>query len=134
MIHAVQIRVYYEDTDAGGIVYYANYLKYAERGRTEWLRARRLENSVLRGEEGILFVVRRVEADYHKPARLDDFLEVRSRVTGFKNASFSMDQEIWRGDEKLFGMKVDLACVDVNGKPARLPGKVRKALEDGQSG
>src|SRR5690606_20830999 len=105
-------RVYYEDTDAGGVVYYANYLRYAERGRSEFLRVLGIENSVLAAEKGILFVVRRVEGDYHKPARLDDLLVIETTVSGVKNASFTMEQVMRRDDAIIFRLHVVVVCVN----------------------
>jgi len=129
-IHSTEIRVYYEDTDAGGIVYYANYLKFAERGRTELLRSAGFENQVLLGTKGLAFVVRHIEAGYHEPARLDDVLIVKTRVADIKNASFDMEQTIYCRNRLLFSMTVKLACVDMNknGKPVRLPGDLKEAL------
>ena len=130
MKHHIEIRVYYEDTDAGGIVYYANYLKYCERGRTELLRSAGLENKPLMEREGFIFVVRHVSADYLASAFLDDKLDVQTSVEQIKNASFIMRQSIKREDKLLFEAQVTLVCVAKNGKPIRLPEQVRKALED----
>src|SRR5687768_16100758 len=102
----IPVRVYYEDTDAGGVVFYANYLRFAERGRTEALRSLGFENKSLSDNEGILFVVRRVEADYLAPARLDDMLTIRTRVAEVRNASFTMSQTVVRGDTVLCAMNV----------------------------
>jgi acyl-CoA thioester hydrolase len=129
MSHNVQIRVYYEDTDAGGIVYYANYLKFCERGRTECLRSLGFENKSLMDNEGVLFVVHHIEADYARPARLDDLLTVETAVADARNAGFTMKQEIRRGGDVIFNMAVDLACISKEGRPVRLPAAVRKALE-----
>jgi acyl-CoA thioester hydrolase len=129
MSHNVQIRVYYEDTDAGGIVYYANYLKFCERGRTECLRSLGFENKSLMDNEGVLFVVHHIEADYTRPARLDDLLTVETAVADARNAGFTMKQEVRRGGDVIFNMTVDLACVNKEGRPVRLPEGVRKALE-----
>lgn len=122
------IRVYYEDTDAGGIVFYANYLKFCERGRTEFLRGAGFENKSLGERDGLMFVVRHLEADYFAPAYLDDVLCLRTSVELVKNASFRMKQTIFRHDLRLFEMDVTLVCVTLDGKPARLPDKLRKAL------
>lgn len=126
--HEIPIRVYYEDTDAGGIVFYANYLKYAERGRTELLRAAGLENRAILMEDGLLFVVRRVEADYLKPARLDDLLTVKTGVKAINNASFIMKQTIFCHDSMLFSMDVTLVCVTKEAKPVRVPDKIKQKL------
>lgn len=117
-----QYRVYYEDTDAGGVVYYANYLKFAERARTDYLRARGIEQTALQKEEGLVFVVHRVEATFHKPAKLDDLLDVSVEVKELKGATIHMEQAILRGAEKLCSVKVEVICVQAAGfKPARIP-------------
>lgn len=130
MAHQLDIRVYYEDTDAGGIVYYANYLKFCERGRTELLRSAGFENKPLMEREGFIFVVRHLEADYLASAYLDDILTVNTSVDLLKNASFVMKQYIFRHDVKLFEMTVTLVCVGTNGKPVRLPDNLRRALKN----
>ncbi len=125
---SIEARVYYEDTDAGGIVYYANYLKFCERGRTELLRFVGFENKSLMDREGLVFVVRRVEADYLSPAYLDDVLTIKTEITEIGNASFSMRQTILRESTTLFDMTVLLVCVNRQGRPARLPADLRSAL------
>lgn len=129
--HSIPVRVYYEDTDAGGIVFYANYLKFCERGRTEYLRFCGFEHKQLRDEKGLIFVVRRLEADYLQPAHLDDELSVHTSVGEVKNASFAMRQEVTRGKTTVFGMTVWLVCINLEGRPVRLPGELKKALEKG---
>lgn len=130
MSNQINIRVYYEDTDAGGIVYYANYLKFAERGRTEYLREKNLENSALMEQNGVLFVVRHVAADYLYPARLDDMLRVETKIAEIKNASLIMTQSIFCHDRLLFKMDVVLACVDLDGKLIKLPAIVKETLKN----
>ncbi len=125
-----EFRVYYEDTDAGGVVYYANYLKFAERGRTELLRSTGFENSALWEENGCGFVVKHIEADYKKPARLDDILRVETTVETVKNSSFIMDQSIVCGHDLIFIIKVTLACIGKDYRPCRLPDPVKQALKD----
>lgn len=116
------VRVYYEDTDAGGVVYYANYLKYLERARTEFLRARGLEQTALLAEHDLVFVVRALTADYLKPARLDDALEVVTKIATIGRASLQFAQAVMRGDERLFEATVTIACVKLSLlKPAPLP-------------
>lgn len=115
------VRVYYEDTDAGGIVYHASYLKFAERGRTEMLRAVGFEHAPLLKEEGVVFAVVSMEIKFLKPAVLDDLLEVKTKVTDMKSASLSMHQEIWREKELLTDVSLRLACLDCTGKAVRLP-------------
>lgn len=123
------VRVYWEDTDAGGVVYYANYLKFLERARTEWLSALGLEQDRLAREEGVVFVVRRVEADYLKPARFNDRLRVESRLRALKRASLEMAQQIWRADELLLEAVIKVACVEhVQFRPARIPPIVTQAF------
>ena len=130
--HVFPVRVYYEDTDAGGVVYYANYLRFAERARTELLRAIGIDHRTLLAEDGLMFAVRRCEADYVKPARLDDLLEVRTRFAEATGASFWLEQEVCRDDETLAEMKLRLVCLRADGRPARLPDALR-AYADPQS-
>lgn len=127
--HNIDIRVYYEDTDAGGIVFYANYLKFAERGRTEYLRNLGFENKSLMDKQGIIFVVRKIEANYLTPAYLDDMLRMETGVIEMKNASFKMKQSLFRHNELIFSVDVILVCVDRTGKPVRLPDGLRTAME-----
>lgn len=123
------IRIYYEDTDAGGVVYYANYLKFAERGRTEFLRQLGFENSVLRATCGILIVVKKVEIDYKKPAVLDDSLVLETEMTAMGASSMSIRQTFRRGAEDVAVMDVILVCVSAEGgRPTRWPEDIRKAL------
>jgi len=124
------VRVYWEDTDAGGVVYYANYLKFLERARTEWLSALGLEQDFLVRDAGVLFVVRRLEADYLRPARFNERLLVRSRLSELGRASLVMVQDILRGSEHLLGARVQVACVEPVGfRPARIPGFVTERLQ-----
>ncbi|MCA1977722.1 MAG: tol-pal system-associated acyl-CoA thioesterase [Thiobacillus sp.] len=122
------VRVYWEDTDAGGVVYYANYLKFLERARSEWLRALGFEQDALRDHEGIVFVVRRVEIDYLAPARFNDALEVSVTLAGLGRASLEIEQAILRGPTRLAAARVKLACVDaVKFKPAKIPPSIQEA-------
>jgi acyl-CoA thioester hydrolase len=105
-------RVYWEDTDAGGIVYYANYLKYFERARTEWLRSLGLEQQQLRERDGTMFIVSQTALQYHRPARLDDLLEVTVGVRHAARASLELEQQALRGTELLAEGTVRIACVD----------------------
>jgi len=127
--HVFPLRVYYEDTDHGGVVYYANYLRYAERARTEMLRAVGFGHGVLAADHGIAFAVRRCEADFRRPARLDDALRVRTENIDITGAGLWADQIILRGDEVLVNLRVQLACIGAGGAPARLPGALRAALK-----
>lgn len=125
-----EYRVYYEDTDAGGVVYYANYLRFAERGRSELLRSLGFENNSLWEKENCGFVVKRLDADYKKPSRLDDVLIVETIVKTVKNSSFEMYQSIIRGQDIIFSMNVTLACIGTDYRPCRLPAAVKNALGD----
>jgi acyl-CoA thioester hydrolase len=128
LTHAMPLRVYYEDTDAAGIVYYANYLKFAERGRTEMMRALGFEHSRILGETGIAFTVRRLSADYRAAARLDDALTVETRIEEIGAATLSLDQQIRREGATLVALNVLVACVGRDGRPRRLPSGLRAAL------
>lgn len=125
MTHRCQFTVYYEDTDAGGVVYYANYLKFAERARTEWLRSLGHEQRHLLETEGVAFVVRRCTTEFLKPARLDDVLTLETRVTRIKRASLELSQSILLGDSMLVTLDVTLACVSAAFRPCPIPGFLR---------
>ena len=126
--HVYPVRVYYEDTDAGGVVYYANYLRFAERARTELLRDLGIDHTTLLADNGLMFAVRRCEADYVKPARLDDLLEVVTRFVEASGASFWVAQTVRRADETLAEMKLRLVCLKSDGRPARIPERLRVAM------
>jgi acyl-CoA thioester hydrolase len=127
-----QVRVYWEDTDAGGIVYYANYLRFLERARSEWLRARGVSQRTLALVPGILFSVVSVEAQYRRPARLDDVLAISCEPARDGGASVIFGQRVWRGDqagELLLTASVRVACVDAASlKPRRLPPVILQQL------
>jgi acyl-CoA thioester hydrolase len=124
------VRVYWEDTDAGGVVYYANYLRFLERARSEWLRALGFEQDALRDEQGVVFVVRRVEVDYLLPARFNDALEVSVSPVRIGGASLVVEQTVNRGVTPLIAARVTLACVDaVQFKPVKIPAFILQALE-----
>lgn len=123
-----RIRVYYEDTDLAGIVYYANYLKFIERGRTEWVRSLGVDQAALKREAGIVFAVRRVEADYLRPAVFDDLLTVTTRLLELGGARIELEQAVLRGEERLFTAKVVLVCLSDAGTAVRLPAAVRERL------
>ena len=127
--HVLALRVYYEDTDAQGIVYYANWLRFLERGRTELLRLLGQEHSALREQRGINWVVRRCAIDYLKPARLDETIEVVTGCGELRGASVDMLQEARRGTETLVRAEL-IACMSGDGRPVRLPPQVRTALAD----
>ena len=127
--HVLPIRVYYEDTDTAGIVYYANYLKFAERGRTEMLRLAGIAQSDLAREHGAAFAVRDCRVDYRGPARLDDLVEVRSHLVALRGASADAVQTITLDGTPLVHLDVRLACIGRDGHPARIPAAVRTALQ-----
>lgn len=128
MTHKLPIRVYYEDTDMAGIVYYANYLRYIERARSDWVRGLGIDQRALKEDEGLVFAVRRVEADYLLPAKLDDELTVLTEVTAVTAARLIMDQKVMRGDEELFHAVVTVVMINDTGHPARLPANIRLLL------
>lgn len=121
-VHALPVRVYYEDTDAEGIVYYANYLRFMERGRTELLRAAGLTHSELLAERGLGYAIRRLEVDYKVPAVLDDLLTVRTWIDTVRGASMTMGQRIVRADVEILSATVEVVCLDLaRHRPTRLP-------------
>ncbi|PWE29429.1 tol-pal system-associated acyl-CoA thioesterase [Maritimibacter sp. 55A14] len=128
MTHLFPLRVYYEDTDLAGIVYYANYLKFIERGRSEWVRALGIDQARLKAEAGIVFAVRRVEADYLAPARFDDELVVETTPEAVTAARIQLCQDVLRGGEPLFRSRVTLVALTGAGRPARLPADIRRIL------
>ena len=127
--HVFPVRVYYEDTDAGGVVYHSNYLRFAERARTELLRDFGIDHQSLLADDGLMFAVRRCEAEYVRPAHLDNALEVRTRCIESSAASFWLEQLVQRGGETLVEMKVRLVCLKPDGRPARIPQNLRLALD-----
>lgn len=128
MTHRLPVRVYYEDTDMAGIVYYANYLKYIERARSELVEEMGMNQREMRDEQGIVFVVRRVEADYLKPARIDDRLEVVTTHEAVSPMRWVFDQDVQRDGVSLFRAKVTAVCMTVDGKPTRLPAELRAKI------
>jgi acyl-CoA thioester hydrolase len=127
-VHRLALRVYYEDTDAGGIVYHTAYLRFAERGRTEYLRATGFDHQNLRRETGAGFVVRHIAVDYRRAAYLDDELVVTTRVVETSGASARMDQQVLRDGVPLVSLSVQLAFLGDDGRPKRLPGDLRQAF------
>jgi len=125
-VHRLSIRVYYEDTDAGGIVYHANYLKYCERGRTDFLRLLGIRHSRL---DNLAFVVRRMGCEFLKPARLDDVVEVETRLCELGGARIDLAQEVTRRADVLFTAAVTVALVDATGRPRRLPKEMAELLK-----
>lgn len=126
--HLFSTRVYYEDTDLAGIVYYANYLKFIERARTEWVSGLGIDQMALRASAGVVFAVRRVEADYLRPARFGDDLEVETRLVSIGGARLVLEQAVLRQGERLFLAVVTLVCLTDDGHAARLPAEVRARL------
>lgn len=131
--HHFPVRVYYEDTDAGGIVYHANYLRFCERARTEMMRVLGATHSRMVAETGVSFAVRRCEIDFMRPARLDDALEIVTTITDIGGASLGAEQRVLRpeggGATDLVRVALKLACMTREGRPARLPAPVRRALD-----
>mgnify|MGYP001221509040 CR=1 FL=1 len=141
-VHVLPVRVYYEDTDAGGIVYHANYLRWAERARTEMMRLLGAEHSRMVATEGAMFAVRRCAIEFDRPARLDDVLHVRSRILAVRGASIDIEQIVQgaglnedgdmagpgTGRGALVRISLTLCCVNHAGRPVRLPAAVGAAL------
>lgn len=132
MAHRFALRVYYEDTDLAGIVYYANYLKFIERARSEWVRGLGLDQNAMKAGEGLVFAVRRLEADYLRPARFDDQLVIETAVLASSGARIVLEQTALRGAECLFRASVTLFCLTATGAPARLPAALRAGGLSGQ--
>ena len=130
-LHQCMIRVYYEDTDAGGIVYYTNYLKFAERARTELLRSLGIESSGLMEDHDVALAVKRCLVDYKRPAVLDDALVVETNVIRVGGASLDLRQIVMREGEQLVSVDIKLGCLDLaSGKPKAMPEHVRARLND----
>ncbi len=124
MSHTFPIRVYYEDTDMGGVVYHANYLRYIERARSDWVRRLGVDQNAMR-EEGIVWVVRRVESDFLAAARFEDELVVETSTRHVSNARLVMDQVVRRDGTVIFTAVVTAACMNAAGRPVRLPAEIR---------
>ena len=122
------VRVYYEDTDAGGIVYYANYLKFFERARTEWLRAIGVGQQQLLEQHAALFVVKSVSADYHAPAKLDDTVRLTLSIAKMGRASIVFLQQAWRDETLLNTAEVKIGCVDASMRPCAIPDDVAQRM------
>jgi acyl-CoA thioester hydrolase len=124
------VRVYYEDTDAGGVVYYANYLKFFERARTEWLRSFGLNQDKLAQEEGLIFVVRRASLDFIRPSRLDDMLEVTVEPLKLARVYVQLAQEARRSAQVLARAEIQVACLNLRGfKPVAIPQSLRESIQ-----
>jgi acyl-CoA thioester hydrolase len=141
VVHRLPVRVYYEDTDATGIVFHVNFLRFAERGRTEMLRALGSGHSDLSRAEGVAFAVRKCEIDFRWPARLDDLLEVETRIVDIGGASIVFEQTIFKAEDMaattdrrpLVRILLTVFCINPQGRPVRLPRPVRLALDNLQA-
>lgn len=123
------VRVYYEDTDAAGVVYHSNYLKFMERARTEWLRALDYSQDALRENDDLVFVVRNINLKFHRPARLDDLLDVHTRAKKLGGASLLFEQQVLLKDQLLCHADVDIACLSASTmKPQRIPDLLKAKL------
>jgi len=138
--HRFQFRVYYEDTDHGGVIYYANYLKYMERGRTERLRAAGIELDEVEAESGVMFAVTEANVRYLSPGRFNDLIEVDSVLAHAHGARLTFKQQVWRmhranekRDTLLTEAEIRLACIDKKGAPKRIPPMLLAALKTDQS-
>ena len=127
-VHVMPVRVYYEDTDAGGIVYHANYLRFAERARAELLRMFSADNRSMLDSHDLAFVARHCALDYIAPARLDDALEIHSRIIEVRGASLRLSQTVRREGEDLVRIEIRVACIGRDGRAGRLPQATRAAL------
>lgn len=128
MPHQFRTRVYYEDTDLAGIVYYANYLKFIERARSEWIASLGVDQMALRARDGVVFAVRRIEADYLRPGRFGDDLLVETSLQSIGGARLVLEQAVLRGGERLFAAVVTLVCLTDDGHAARMPAGLRARL------
>ena len=128
MDHSFSVRVYYEDTDMGGIVYYANYLKFIERARSDWVRSMGIDQNVMRKDTGVVFVVRRVEADFLLPAKFDDELLVNTAVKSVTGSRLVLTQDVVRDAALLFRAEVTVVCIAESGAPTRLPANIRRQI------
>ncbi len=125
--HKYNVRVYYEDTDMGGVVYHANYLRYIERARSDWVRNLGNDQNAMR-DAGIVWVVRRVEADYLATAKFDDELTVETRMVSISGVRLTMEQLVRRGETDIFRATVTAVCINSDGKPIRLPAEIRALM------
>jgi len=124
------VRIYFEDTDSGGVVYHSNYLKFMERARTEWLRSVGIDQHHLKYHAHIMFVVHRIDIQYKVPARFNDDLVVKSELLGIGSSKIEFRQMIYRHEEMLIDAHVDIACIDsVKFKPVRIPSTVKQTME-----
>ncbi|MEQ8247244.1 MAG: tol-pal system-associated acyl-CoA thioesterase [Alphaproteobacteria bacterium] len=127
-IHHLPMRVYYEDTDAAGIVYYANYLKFVERARTDMMRLLGVTHSLMASQDGLSFVVRGCSVKYRKPARLDDGLDVRTRIERIRGPVLDVVQNVHRADDLLVAIDLRIACMNGEGRVQSLPPRIAAAF------
>ncbi len=125
-----KLKVFYEDTDSGGVVYYANYLKFFERARTEAITEIGLSNKKLLEKYGIFIIVKSCNIEYKKPAKLEDQLKIKSSIISISNTSFRMNQKAFRDQELITNCEIHLVIVDKTGKPSKIPDILKKKLED----
>ncbi|CUK12249.1 Acyl-CoA thioester hydrolase YbgC [Ruegeria denitrificans] len=125
--HIYSVRVYYEDTDMGGVVYHANYLKFIERARSDYVRGLGNDQNAMR-DDGIVWVIRRIEADYLAPARFDDELTIETHFISRSGVRLTMGQLVKRGETEIFRATVTAVCMNAQGKPVRLPAEIRALL------
>ncbi|MDF1717290.1 MAG: tol-pal system-associated acyl-CoA thioesterase [Antarcticimicrobium sp.] len=128
MTHRFPIRVYYEDTDMGGIVYHANYLRYIERARSDWVRQLGNDQNAMR-DAGLVWVVRRIEADYITTAKFEDELEVETTLRSISGVRLVMDQVVKRDGTPIFTAAVTAVCMNTEGRPVRLPAEIRALMQ-----
>lgn len=124
-----KLKVYYEDTDSGGIVYYANYLKFIERARTDLIQKLGFTLNQLSNEFDCLFVVKKINCEYLAPAKLEDNLIVRTKIIDFKNVSFTLQQNIFRSSKIIFNSKILIVCINSNSRPNKIPKKLSYLLK-----
>ncbi|WP_302478200.1 tol-pal system-associated acyl-CoA thioesterase [Ruegeria arenilitoris] len=125
--HIYRVRVYYEDTDMGGVVYHANYLKYIERARSDYVRRLGNDQNAMR-DDGVVWVIRRIEADYLATAKFDDELTIETQFLSRSGVRLTMGQLIKRGETEIFRATVTAVCMNAQGKPVRLPAEIRALL------
>lgn len=128
MSHRFPIRVYYEDTDMGGIVYHANYLRYIERARSDWVRQLGNDQNAMR-DAGLVWVVRHIEADYLATAKFEDELMVETTLRSLSGVRLVMDQVVTRGETTIFTAAVTAVCMNTEGRPVRLPAEIRALMQ-----
>ena len=126
--HSMNIRVYYEDTDLGGVVYYANYLRFIERARSEWIRGLGIDQIKMRDEDEAIFVVTKIKADYISPARFDDILMVDTKIKVVSPVRAYFYQNIFREEKVIFKAEVCVTCTSNSGKVLRLPEKIKRLM------